>query len=259
VASEQRPYEPVPRRVAVVTGAAGGIGEAVAVALAADGFAVVVADIRLDGVTTIARAIADTGGEAIGLPVDVTRRASVADLVAATLKRFGRLDVLVNNAGIIDYAPLLELTEQAWDRVLAVNLKGAFLCTQLAAAAMIDSGTSGVIVNITSISAELPEPECVHYGVSKAGLAYLTRSAALALAPRGIRVVGIAPGTIQTPMNRDILRDTAVVEARLATIPLRRLGTPADIAAAVSFLVSDAACYVTGSTLYVEGGVMLVR
>jgi NAD(P)-dependent dehydrogenase (short-subunit alcohol dehydrogenase family) len=247
------------RRVAIVTGAAGGIGQSVAVALAADGFAVIPADISGEGAKATALTITQMGGEAIGLGVDVRRRSSLAELVDATLNRYGRLDVLVNNAGIIDYAPVLDLTEDAWDRILGVNLKGAFLCSQLAAAAMVARRIAGVIVNVTSISAELPEPDCIHYGVSKAGLAYLTRTLALALAPRGIRVVAVAPGTIRTPMNSDLLRDPTLVDARLATIPLRRLGAPPDIAGAVSFLVSDAASYVTGSTLYVEGGMMLVR
>jgi glucose 1-dehydrogenase len=248
-----------PRRVAIVTGAGGGIGAAVAVSLAANGLAVMAADIAPEAAAATARTITARGGDALGLHVDVTRRASVAQLLDATLTRFGRLDVLVNNAGIIDYAPVLELTEAAWDRVLAVNLKGAFLCAQAAAAAMAERGAAGIVVNVTSISAELPEPDCLHYGVSKAGLAYLTRALALGLAPCGIRVVAVAPGTIRTPMNSDLLRDPAVVESRLATIPLRRFGEPVDIADAVAFLVSDAARYVTGSTLYVEVGMMLVR
>jgi glucose 1-dehydrogenase len=246
-------------RVAIVTGAAGGIGEAVALRLAADGLVVVPTDISAGGAEATALAITQRGGEAIHFKVDVRRRASVIEVIDAVLSRYGRLDVLVNNAGIIDYAAVLEVTEEAWERVLGVNLKGAFLCAQAAAAAMVERHIAGVIVNVTSISAELPEPDCIHYGVSKAGLAYLTRTLALALAPQRIRVVAIAPGTIRTPMNSDLLRDPAVVDARFATIPLRRLGAVVDIAGAVSFLVSDAASYVTGSTLYVDGGMMLVR
>src|SRR5262249_34950523 len=140
-----------------------------------------------------------------------------------------------------------------------VNLKGAFICAQLAAAAMIKGQSEGVILNISSISAELPEPDCIHYGVSKAGIAYLTKTLALVLSRHHIRVLAISPGTIRTPMNETLLRDPEVVESRLATIPLRRLGVPQDIASAVAFLVSDAANYITGSTLYVEGGMMLVR
>jgi NAD(P)-dependent dehydrogenase (short-subunit alcohol dehydrogenase family) len=246
-------------RVAVVTGAAGGIGTAVAIALAADGFAIVAADLDGAGAEATARRIETGGGQAVGLQVDVAQRASVDALGSAIFQHFDRIDALVNNAGIIDYAPVLTLTEASWDRVLAVNLKGAFLMAQLAAAAMVERGNAGVIVNVTSISAELPEPDCIHYGVSKAGLAYLTRTLALDLAAHGIRVAAVAPGTIQTPMNEALLRGSGVVERRLATIPMRRLGAPADIASAVSFLVSDAASYVTGSTLYVEGGMMLVR
>lgn len=248
-----------PRRVAIVTGAAGGIGEATACALAADGLVVVSADLNREGAEATARTIAANGGEAIGSFVDVSSRASVVDLVATTLNLLGRLDVLVNNAGIIDFAPVLDLTEAAWDRLLSVNLKGAFFCAQRAAATMIEHGIAGVIVNVTSISAELPEPDCIHYGVSKAGLAYLTRTLALDLAPRNIRVVAVAPGTTRTPMNSIQLADPVVVAARLATIPLKRVAEPADIAATISFLVSDAASYVTGSTLYVEGGMMLMR
>jgi glucose 1-dehydrogenase len=248
-----------PRRVAIVTGAGGGIGEATALALAVDGFAVVPVDRNEAGAVATAMTITARGGEALGLAADVTDRASVAALIANTQARFGRLDVLVNNAGIIDFAPVLELTEAAWDRVLGVNLKAPVFFAQQAAAAMITQGGGGVIVNVTSVSAELPEPDCLHYGAAKAGLAYATRTLALGLAQYGIRVVAVAPGTTRTPMNSHRLDDPALVAARLATIPLRRIATPADIAGSIAFLISDAASYVTGSTLYVEGGMMLLR
>jgi NAD(P)-dependent dehydrogenase (short-subunit alcohol dehydrogenase family) len=246
-------------RVAIVTGAGGGIGSAVARRLAGEGVAVACADLDGRRAAATADAIAAVGDRALACATDITSRRSVDDLVAAVEDQLGPIGILVNNAGVIEYAPVLELTETAWDRVLGVNLKGPFFCAQAAAASMVRRGTGGVIVNVTSISAELPEPDCLHYGVAKAGLAHMTRTLALDLARHGIRVIAVAPGTIRTPMNAELLRDPAVVDSRLRNIPLGRLGEPADVADAVAFVVSDAARYVTGSTLWVEGGMMLVR
>lgn len=246
-------------KVAIITGAGGGIGAAIALKLASEGIAVACADLDLDRAAATANVVATTGGLALACAVDIASRASVDNLLAAAQGQLGPVDILVNNAGVIDYAPVLELAEAAWDRVLGINLKGAFLCAQAAATSMVGRGVGGVIVNITSISAELPEPDCVHYGVAKAGLAHMTRTLALSLARYGIRVVAVAPGTVRTPMNAELLQDSAVVQSRLHNIPLGWLGEPADVAECVAFLVSDSARYVTGSTLWVEGGMMLVR
>ena len=251
--------EPEAGAVAIVTGAGGGIGSAIALKLAEAGIAVACADLDPRRAGTAAGAITAAGGRALAFAVDITNRASVDDFVTAVEARLGPVSILVNNAGVIDYASVLELTEAAWDRVLGTNLKGAFFCVQAAASSMVRRGAGGVIVNVTSISAELPEPDCLHYGVAKAGLAHMTRTLALDLAQYGIRVAAVAPGTIRTPMNAELLQDPAIVQSRLRNIPLGRLGEPADVADTVAFLVSDAARYVTGSTLWVDGGMMLVR
>jgi glucose 1-dehydrogenase len=242
-----------------VTGAARGMGRGIALSLAREGAAVQAADINGTAVQATAAAIRSEGGQAEAIEADITRRTDIDNMIKQTLSRFGGIDVLVNNAGIIGYMSAVELTEAEWDRVLDVNLKGAFFCAQQVGVAMVAARRGGVIINVTSISAELPEPDCLHYGVSKAGLAHLTGSLAVALGPHGIRVVAIAPGTIHTPMNDELLREPEFVRQRRASIALRRIGAVEEIADATVFLASDDARYVTGSTLYVEGGTMLLR
>jgi NAD(P)-dependent dehydrogenase (short-subunit alcohol dehydrogenase family) len=245
-------------RVAIVTGAGQGIGRAIAMALAKEGAVVAIADIDITRAQAVAQAIGRDGGQAAAIQADVANNMSAAKMIEETVARHGALDILVNNVGIISYMPLLELTEDEWAHLLHVNLTGTFLCSQHAAKAMLRS-KRGVIINISSISAELPEPDCVHYGVSKAGVAYLTKTFALALGKENIRVVAVAPGTIRTPRNQERLSRPGVEERRLMMIPLNRIGDPKEIADAVVFLASDEARYITGSTLYVEGGVMLLR
>jgi NAD(P)-dependent dehydrogenase (short-subunit alcohol dehydrogenase family) len=246
-------------KVALITGAARGIGRAIALELSRTGAAVVAADIDIAGAQATAETITAENRIAVAIYVDVASRISAARMIEETLARFQHLDILVNNAGVFGTMPALDLTEEEWDRVTTINLKGAFFCSQLAARAMVDGGRTGVIVNMASISADLPEPECLHYGVSKAGVSHLTKSLAVALGPHGIRVIAVAPGTIHTPINDAVLRLPGVVEQRLKTIPLGRIGAPEDVATAVAFLASDKARYVTGSTLYVDGGMMLLR
>jgi len=245
-------------RVAIVTGGGQGIGRAITVALASAGARVSVADINPRTARETAAVVCNSGGSATAIQVDVSQRASVARMVEHTLSMYGKLDILVNNAGVIGDVPFLELSEAEWDRVLGVNLKGTFFCAQVAARAMIAS-QSGVIVNISSISAELPEPDCVHYGVSKAGVAHLTKSLAVSLGKHNIRVIALAPGTTLTPMSTEFLGRPGVEADRVKSIALARIGTADEIADAVTFLVSDDARYITGSTLYVEGGQLLLR
>ncbi len=245
-------------RVAIVTGGGQGMGRAIAIALAGEGAAVIVADTDLPKAEATVAAIAERGGRATAMDVDVSQHTSIVRMVEQTLARYGRIDILVNNAGVIGHMPLLELTEKEWDRVLEINLKGTFLCSQQAAKAMLAS-KGGVIINLSSISADLPEPECAHYGVSKAGVTHLTKSFAVALGKHNIRVIAIAPGTIRTPMTDDFLGRPGAEEGRLRSIALDHIGTPEEVADAVVFLASDDARYVTGSTLYVEGGMILLR
>jgi NAD(P)-dependent dehydrogenase (short-subunit alcohol dehydrogenase family) len=245
-------------RVAIVTGGGRGMGRVIAATLARAGASVCVADINLPSAEETAAVVTEAGGRAAAIVVDVRRAADRAGMVDRALGTFGRLDLLINNAAVIGDIPALELNEVEWDRVLDVNLKGLFFCAQAAAKAMMVSG-GGVIVNFSSLSAELPEPDCVHYGASKAGVAHLTKSLAVALGRHNIRVVALAPGTIRTPMSADFLAQRGVEAERVQHIALGRIGRPDEVADAVAFLVSDDARYITGSTLYVDGGQLLLR
>ena len=239
-------------QVAIVTGAARGLGRALAVGLAAAGAKVALADI-LDLSHTLAQ-IEDTGGEAIAVPTDVRDKAQVENLVAETLERFGTVDILVNNAGINLIRPTLETTEEEWDLVLDLNLKGVFLCCQAAGRVMLEKG-AGAIVNVGSINSEFVFPNSAAYNVSKAGVLLLTKTLAHEWGPHGVRVNAICPGFMETPMLAEIQRGKEeLAESRRGRIPLRRFAAPEDLVGAVIFLASPAATYVTGHALYVDGG-----
>ena len=236
-------------RAACVTGGAGGIGRAVAAALAAEGARVVVADIDAEAAGRVASEI--EGAVAIG--VDVSTSAGAAAMVERSVSAFGGCHVLVNAAGIVHKARFLELAEADWDRMLDVNLKSAFLCTQAAARHMAGHG-GGAVVNITSIAAEQANPLAPHYAAAKGGLKMLTVAAAVALAKHGVRVNAVGPGLVETPLTAARLADPEVRATSLDRVPLGRFGKPADIVAAVLFLASDRSAYVTGQSLYVDGG-----
>src|SRR5512139_1740201 len=247
-------------RVVIVTGAAQGIGAACARALAEAGARVVVADVNEVGGNAVVKSIAAAGGYALYKQVDVGDRASCAALVEHAVTHFGRLDILVNNAGIVHAADFLDLEEDDFDRVLRVNLKGAFLCAQAAARQMAQQapragGERGVIVNMSSVNAVLAIANQVPYSVSKGGLNQLTKVMALSLAPRGVRVMGIGPGSIATEMLQAAVLTNEAARARiLSRTPMGRLGEPDEIARIAVFLASDDASYLTGSTLYPDGG-----
>jgi glucose 1-dehydrogenase len=240
--------------VAIVTGAGSGMGRATALRLARDGYSVVVAEIEAARATRVAGEI---GESALAFAVDVSDGEQVAALLAATLARFGRLDVMVANAGVPHGAPFMELDEATWERVLAVNLKGVFLCGQAAAKAMVAGGRPGAIVNVASTYAEVTEGEASAYSASKGGVRMLTKSMALELGPHGIRVNAVGPGWIRTGMNP--LDDPAQVAQLEPTIPLQRVGVPEDVADVIAFLASDDARYVSGQTLFVDGGWLTSR
>jgi NAD(P)-dependent dehydrogenase (short-subunit alcohol dehydrogenase family) len=240
--------------VAVVTGAGSGMGRATAFRLARDGYAVVVAEIDAARAAAVA---AEIGDVAIPFALDVSEAEQVEALLAETLGRFGRLDVMVANAGVPHGAPFLELAEATWERVLAVNLKGVFLCGQAAAKAMIAGRHPGAIVNVASTYAEVTEAEASAYSASKGGVRMLTKSMALELGPHGIRVNAVGPGWIRTGMNP--LDDPAQVAQLEPTIPLQRIGLPEDVADVIAFLASDDARYVSGQTLFVDGGWLTSR
>jgi NAD(P)-dependent dehydrogenase (short-subunit alcohol dehydrogenase family) len=247
-------------RVAIVTGAAQGIGRACAVRLAAEGARVAVCDVNAGAGADVASAIEASGGKAISLPCNVAKPADVDSALARTLEAFGRVDVLVNNAGVLDDAPFLELGIDELDRVLGVNLRGAFLMAQAVARQMVKQGptaaggSAGAIVNMSSINEKFGLPDHVAYSISKGGISQLTKAAAVALAPHGIRVNAVGPGTIDTPILAGVIKDKAFRTKVLSRTPLGRFGRPEEIAAVVAWLASDEASYVTGTTIFADGG-----
>ena len=240
-------------RVAIVTGASRGIGRAIALRLAAAG-ARIVAGARADHAHSVVGEIEAAGGTAVGVTLEVTESASVSGMVQTALDRFGRIDVLVNNAGIVRDQLLLRMKPEDWDAVIATNLTAAFACCRAVLRAMVKQ-RSGRIVNIGSVVGQTGNPGQANYAASKAGLVGFTRSLALEVASRGITANVVAPGMIETDMTAAL--DERARDALCSRIPMRRLGTPDDVAGAVCFLVSDEASYITGQVLSVNGGMSL--
>jgi NAD(P)-dependent dehydrogenase (short-subunit alcohol dehydrogenase family) len=238
-------------KVAVVTGAARGIGLAIAQAFVAEGARVVLADWLADEVRERAAAL---GPVALAVPTDVGDASQVRALVAATAERFGGLDIMVSNAAVQAEIPFLDLTEAEFDRVVRVNLKGAFLCGQAAARHMVETERRGTIVNLSSVNAVVAHPVLVHYAASKGGIAMLTKGMAVALAPHGIRVNAIGPGTVNTPINTNFFSMPGMKERFLMRTPMGRIAEADEIARVAVFLASDEASYVTGTTIYADGG-----
>lgn len=240
-------------RVALVTGGSKGLGAFFAERLAQSGARVAVAARNLAECETVCTRIRGAGGEAIPLAIDVTRAASVDAAVAEVVETFGRLDILVANAGVTATTPLLDLEEEAWDRILDTNLKGAFLVGRAVARAMAAAKTGGTIVTVASILGERIAGQVSAYCASKAGLIQLTRSMALEWARHGIRANALCPGYVETDLNRDFFESEAG-KALIRRIPYRRLAKLEDVAGPLLFLCSDASSYMTGSTLEVDGG-----
>ncbi len=244
-------------KIAIVTGAAGGIGYAIAERYLRDGAKVVFADISAErGEAALSNL--EQYGDCRFIKADVGRRLDVHNLVAATIDAFGDIDILVNNAGIVHGAEFLDLTEDDFDRVLRVNLKGTFLTGQAVARYMVEKvqkgGPAGVIVNMSSVNAVFAIANQVPYSVSKGGVNQLTKVMALSLAPHGIRVNAIGPGSIMTDMLASVNDDPAARNRILSRTPLGRIGDPSEIASIASFLASDDASYITGQTIYADGG-----
>ncbi len=237
----------------IVTGGAGGIGRACAELFAGEGASVVIADIDVQGGEAVAGDLIGAGGNAAFIRTDVGDAASATALIDRTIDQFDRLDVLVNNAGIIKAADFLEISEADFDSVMRVNLKGAFLVGQAAARAMVKSG-KGAIVNMSSANAVLAIPNQIPYVVSKGAMNQLTNVMALALADKGVRVNAVGPGSIMTDMLKTIMTDEAARHKILSRTPLGRCGEPEEMARVVAFLASDDASYITGQCVYADGG-----
>ena len=247
-------------KVAIVTGAAQGIGEACAVRLAKEGGKIVLCDVNDAAGAAVAKAIDAAGGNATFVDCDVAMPADVTAAVAAALKAYGRIDVLVNNAGVVDDAPFLDLPLEELDRVLSINLRGAFLMAQAVARQMVKQGrpkngaSAGAIVNMSSINERFGLPDHVAYSMSKGGISQLTKAMAVALAAQGIRVNAVGPGTIDTPLLANVVKDKAFRAKVLSRTPIGRYGRPEEIAAIVAWLASDEASYITGTTIFADGG-----
>jgi glucose 1-dehydrogenase len=244
-------------KVAIVTGAARGIGYAIAKRFLMDGASVVLSDIDT---TATSQAVKDLEqfGDARAMVADVGDKLDIHNLMTFTVTNLGEIDILVNNAGIVHKADFLDLKEEDFDRVMRVNLKGAFLCGQAVAKRMVArveaGGEAGTIINMSSINAIFGLPEQLAYSVSKGGLSQLTRTMAIALAKWGIRVNAIGPGSIQTDMLSAVNTDAEARKTILSRTPLGRIGEPAEIASIASFLASRDASYITGQTIYADGG-----
>jgi glucose 1-dehydrogenase len=240
---------------ALVTGSGRGIGRAIAVRFAREGADVVINDIHIEGAArqTLAEVEA-TGRRAVLIQADVSRTDEARRLIDEAFHRLGPLDILVNNAGIEKRAPFVEVAEEDYDAVLAVNLKGAFFTTQAFVRHLLAAKRPGKVIQISSVHEELPFPGFSAYCLSKGGLQLLTRDLAVELGQYGITVNGVAPGAIATEINRALLDDKPRIERLLKQVPLGRMGKPEDVAAVAAFLASSDADYVTGSTYYVDGG-----
>ncbi len=247
-------------KVALVTGAQRGMGKADALALARQGATVVVTDIEVQACQAVADEIKRVGGKASAYAMDVSSKKQVDAVFDAVIKEWKKLDILVNNAGVFLPKPALELTEQDWQKTIDINLKGYFLCAQRAAKEMAKR-KSGRIINIASIASGqvgVGFMGAAHYSASKGGIIGMTETMALEWGPLGITVNAIGPGAIDTPMVGDIKKSPEALKAITSRVPLGRMGQPEEIAAAVVFLASDEASYVTGATLFVDGGYLAV-
>ncbi len=241
-------------KTVVVTGSSRGIGRAIAIKAAEEGANVVVNSRKKKSADKVAKEIKDMGGNAIGVKADVSKSNDIKKLIKKTVDEFGKLDVLVNNAGIIKYSSFIELKEKDWDKLMDVDLKGVFLCSQEAAKQMIKQGDGGNIVNISSIAGFIGFMNLPHYCTAKAGVIELTKQMALELAPHKINVNCVGPGAIKTDMTKNIEDSEKELKKILSRIPLGRMGEPDEIANVVVFLASDEASYVTGETVFVDGG-----
>jgi glucose 1-dehydrogenase len=244
-------------KVAIVTGGNSGIGQAIVLELAQQGANIVIDFVaHPEATSALEQQIAKLGSQAIGVAADVSRLADLQKLIDAAVSRFGRVDIMVNNAGIETRTSVLDTTEAQYEAVMRVNLKSAFFATQIAARQMIKQGGGGRIINITSVHEDWPMPGNTAYCLAKGGMRMLTRTAGLELAKYDILVVGVGPGAVDTPINLSTMNDPAKLAALNAAIPLGRMARPSEIASVVAFLAGDGATYLTATTIFADGGIM---
>jgi glucose 1-dehydrogenase len=244
-------------KVAIVTGGNSGIGKAVTLALAEAGASVAIDYVANEEATEdLERQVAALGDRAIGIEADVSKVSDLQMLVDRTVKELGRVDVMVNNAGVETRTSVLETTEAQYEKVLEINLKSAFFGTQIAAKQMIAQGGGGRIINITSVHEDWPMPGNAPYCLSKGGMRMLTRQAGVELGPQGILVVGVGPGAVATPINTETMEDPQKMRTLDTAIPVGRMATPDEIGSVVAFLAGDGARYLTATTVFVDGGIM---
>ncbi len=244
-------------KVAIVTGGNSGIGKAISLGLAKAGAHIVIDYVvHPEATEELDREIAALGSVAIGVEADISRVEALQGLVQAAVAKFGRLDIMVNNAGVETRTSVLDTSEEQYDKVLDINLKSAFFGTQIAAKQMIAQGNGGRIINITSVHEDWPMPGNTAYCLAKGGMRMLTRTAGVELAPHGICVVGVGPGAVATPINLSTMQDPALLAKLNAAIPLGRMAQPEEIANVVVFLAGDGASYLTATTIFADGGIM---
>jgi len=242
-------------KTAIVTGGNSGIGKAIALGLAEAGANIVIDYVvHPEATAALEQEILALGDQSIGVEADVSRVDDLQRLVDAAVAKFGRIDIMVNNAGVETRTSVLDTTEEQYEKVLSINLKSAFFGTQVAAKQMIKQGGGGRIINITSVHEDWPMPGNTAYCLSKGGMRMLTRTSGVELAPHGIRVVGVGPGAVATPINLSTMQDATLMAKLDGAIPLGRMGLAEEIASAVTWLASDGAAYVTGAVIPVDGG-----
>ena len=244
-------------KVAIVTGGNSGIGLSIVLELAKQGANIVIDYVAHPEATDdLVKQVLALGDCAVGVKADVSKVADLKLLIATAVEKFGRVDIMVNNAGIETRTSVLDTTEEQYEKVLAINLKSAFFGTQLAAQQMIKQGGGGRIINITSVHEDWPMPGNTAYCLSKGGMRMLTRTAGVELAPHNILVVGVGPGAVATPINLGTMNDPVLLKKLNSAIPLGRMAQPSEIGSVVAFLASDAASYIAATTIFADGGIM---
>jgi glucose 1-dehydrogenase len=244
-------------KVAIVTGGNSGIGLSIVLELAKQGANIVIDYIAHPEATDdLIKQVVALGDQAVGVKADVSKVADLKTLIDTAVQKFGRVDIMVNNAGVETRTSVLDTTEDQYEKVLAINLKSAFFGTQLAAQQMIKQGGGGSIINITSVHEDWPMPGNTAYCLSKGGVRMLTRTAGVELAPHNIRVVGVGPGAVATPINLSTMNDPVLLGKLNAAIPMGRMAKPEEIGTVVAFLAGDGAAYITATTIFADGGIM---